>query len=75
LGFEQKLAKATEALAQTLQIDPAVAEKIVRAGFLSVEGIAEVDAEDLAGAVPDLDPVLLTEIHKKAQDLQTPAQS
>ena len=32
-GFEQKLAKATEALAASLQIEPAVAEKIVRAGF------------------------------------------
>src|SRR5271169_7009291 len=35
LGFEQKLAKASEALAQTLEVEPAVAEKIVRGGFLS----------------------------------------
>ena len=75
LGFEQKLAKATEALAQTLQIESAVAEKIVRAGFLSVEGVAEVDAEDLVSAVPDLDPALVAEIHKKARNLQGPAQS
>jgi N utilization substance protein A len=75
LGFEQKLAKATEALAQTLQIEPEVAEKIVRAGFLSVEGVAEVEAEDLVSAAPDLDPALVAEIHKKARSLQTPAQS
>ena len=73
LGFEQKLAKATEALAQSLEIEAAVAEKIVRAGFLSVEGIAEVDAEDLVSAVPDLDPALIAEIHKKARNLQPPA--
>jgi N utilization substance protein A len=75
LGFEQKLAKATEALAQALEIETAVAEKIVRAGFLSLEGVAEVDAEDLVNAVPDLDPALIAEIHKKARGLQPPAQS
>ena len=75
LGFEQKLAKATEALAASLQIEPAVAEKIVRAGFLSIEGVAEVDAEDLVGAAPDLDPALVAEIHKKARNLHPPAQS
>ena len=75
LGFEQKLAKATEALAQSLQIESDVAEKIVRAGFLSVEGIAEVDAEDLVSAVPDLDSALVAEIHKKAKNLQTPPQN
>jgi len=75
LGFEQKLAKATEGLAATLQIEPAVAEQIVRAGFLSVEGIAEVDAEDLVSAMPDLDPALIAEIHKKARNAQTPEQS
>jgi N utilization substance protein A len=75
LGFEQKLAKATELLAQTLELDPAVAEKIVRAGFASVEGIAEVDADDLVGAVPDVDPALITSIHEKAKGLQAPSQS
>jgi N utilization substance protein A len=74
-GFEQKLAKATEALAVSLQIDPAVAEKIVRAGFLSVEGIAEVDTEDLVNGAPDVDPALIAQIHEKARALQTPAQS
>jgi N utilization substance protein A len=67
LGFEQKLAKASEALAQSLQIDAPVAEQIVRGGFLSVEGIAEVEPDDLIGAVPDLDPALARQIHEKAR--------
>ena len=75
LGFEQKLAKATEALAQTLEVDPAVAEKIVRAGFLSVEGLAEVESNDLVDAVPDLDPAVARQIHEKARSLQSPVQS
>jgi N utilization substance protein A len=70
-GFEQKLAKATEALATSLQIEPALAEKIVRAGFLSVEGIAEVEAQDLIDGAPDVDPTLITQIHEKARALQT----
>ena len=74
-GFEQKLAKATEALAQSLQLEPAVAEQIVRAGFLSVEGIAEVEAQDLIDGAPDVDPALIAQIHEKARALQTPAQS
>jgi N utilization substance protein A len=75
LGFEQKLAKATEALVQTLKIEPAVAEQIVRGGFLSVEGIAEVEAEDIINELPDLDPALVRQIHEKARGLQPPAQS
>ena len=73
-GFEQKLAKTSEALAHALAIEPAVAEKIVRAGFPSVEGIAEVDAEDLVSSLLDMDAALVTEIHQKARNLQTPAQ-
>jgi len=75
LGFEQKLAKATELLAAGLQIEPAVAEQIVRAGFLSVEGIAEVDAGDLVSAVPDLDPAVVQQIHEKAREVKPAAQS
>jgi N utilization substance protein A len=67
IGFEQKLAKASEALAQSLQIEPALAEQFVRGGFLSAEGIAEVEIDDLIGAVPDLDPTVAREIHEKAR--------
>jgi len=52
LGFEQKLAKASEALALTLEIEAAVAEQIVRGGFLTVEGIAEVELDDFVGRCP-----------------------
>jgi N utilization substance protein A len=74
-GFEQKLAKATEALAASLQVEPTLAEKIVRAGFLSVEGIAEAEMQDVIDATPDVDPALVTQIHEKARALQTHAQS
>jgi N utilization substance protein A len=74
LGFEQKLAKASEALAAQLQIEPALAEQFVRGGFLSAEGIAEVEVDDLTGAVPDLDPAVAKQIHEKARS-QTAAPS
>jgi len=67
LGFEQKLAKASEALATSLEIELSVAEHIVRGGFLTVEGIAEVDEDDFLGAIPDLDPALVRGIHQKAR--------
>jgi N utilization substance protein A len=67
LGFEQKLAKASEALAQTLQIEQVLAEQFVRGGFLSAEGIAEVEVDDLTGAVPELDPAVARQIHEKAR--------
>src|ERR1700760_3486742 len=65
LGFEQKLAKASEALAQSLQIEAGVAEKIVRAGFLSAEGIAETELDDFTGAVAEagVDAAVATSIH------------
>ncbi|MCE0498757.1 MAG: transcription termination factor NusA [Methylacidiphilales bacterium] len=75
LDFEQKLAKASEALALTLEVEPAVAEKIVRGGFLSVEGIAEVGADDFIGAVPELDPDVARQIHEKARGLHGSPQS
>ena len=72
LGFEQKLAKAAEALAQTLQIEPSVAEKFVRGGFQSVEGIAEVEADEFVEAVPDADPAIARQVHEKARSLSAP---
>ena len=75
IGFEQKLAKATEGLVESLKIAPDIAEKIVRGGFHSVEGIAEVEAEDIINELPDLDPAIVTEIHEKARGLQSPVQS
>ena len=74
LGFEQKLAKATESLAQTLQIEQAVAERVVRAGFHSLDGIVEVEENDFVSALPDLDPSVVRQIHEKARSLHTPVQ-
>jgi N utilization substance protein A len=74
-GFEQKLAKAAEALALSLQIEPDVAKQLVRGGFQSVEGIAEVDADELVGANPDLDANLVRQIHEKARSMQAGAQN
>jgi N utilization substance protein A len=65
-GFEEKMAKATEALAHALEIEPAVAGQIVRAGFLSAEGIAEIPLEDFMAAVSEVSPELLKSIHAKA---------
>jgi N utilization substance protein A len=75
MGFKQQLAKATETLAATLELDPAIAEKIVFGGFQSVDSIAEVELDDIIGAVPDLDPEIARQIHEKAkaQQAQPPA--
>jgi N utilization substance protein A len=73
--FEQQIAKATEALAARLEIEPDVAKQLVRGGFQSVEGIAEVDADELVGANPDLDADLVRQIHEKARALQNQPQS
>ncbi len=47
-AFEQKIAQAITALAQSLQIDEETARSLARAGVNSVEGILEVDPEDIA---------------------------
>jgi hypothetical protein len=44
-----------------------LAEQFVRGGFLSAEGIAEVEVDDLTGAVPELDPEVARQIHEKAR--------
>jgi len=49
MAFEQKVREATEELARQLAIDAAVAETLVQAGIMSVEGVQAVDANDLIG--------------------------
>ncbi|CAF0695462.1 transcription termination factor NusA [Candidatus Methylacidithermus pantelleriae] len=61
-SFAAQLARAAEELAQALNIEPGIAEVLVRAGFVSPEAIAEADEEDLAAAVPSLDPALIQKI-------------
>ncbi len=47
IGFEEKVANAVAALAAIEGIGPARAEKLVHAGFLSLEGVQAADEEDL----------------------------
>ncbi|MBI3987330.1 MAG: transcription termination/antitermination protein NusA [Lentisphaerae bacterium] len=48
ISFEEKVAQAVETLAQIKGIDSNRAEKLVKAGFLTVEGIVEADLSDLS---------------------------
>ncbi len=54
IGFEEKVAMAVEHLAAVEGIGPEKAEKLVHAGFLTVEGILAADLDDLK-AVEDFD--------------------
>jgi N utilization substance protein A len=53
LGFEDKVAQAVEAIASIDGVDSTTADKLVHAGFLSLEDLLHVDAEDLAD-IPEL---------------------
>jgi N utilization substance protein A len=70
VGFEEKLQQAAQVLAQTLKIEEPLAATIVRGGFLTVEGIAEVSEEDFISAVPDQDPEAAKKWHQAALALQ-----
>jgi transcription termination/antitermination protein NusA len=48
-AFEQKIAQAITTLAKSLNIDEETARSLARAGVNSIEGILEVDPEDIAG--------------------------
>jgi N utilization substance protein A len=47
IGFEEKVANAIAALAAIEGIGPARAEKLVRSGFLTLEGLQAAEMEDL----------------------------
>ena len=47
IGFEEKVSLAIAGLAGIEGIGPALAEKLVHAGFLTVEGILAADVDDL----------------------------
>jgi N utilization substance protein A len=47
-AFEQKIAQAITTLAKTLKIDEETARSLARAGVNSIEGILEVDPDDIA---------------------------
>src|SRR5262249_34422345 len=66
MGFEEKLHKAAEALAAALQTDAATAAQVVRAGFLSVDGITEVEEDEFLAALPDLDKATAKHLREAA---------
>lgn len=66
MAFEDQFHKAAEKMAALLQVDVETASKVVRGGFLSVEGIVEADADEFASVLPDLDPEVAKKIHQTA---------
>lgn len=66
MAFEDQFLKAAEKMATALEVDVETASKVVRGGFLSVEGIVEADADEFASVLPDLDPELAKKIHQTA---------
>lgn len=66
LGFEEKVAKAVADLAAVEGIGEAWAEKLVHAGFLTLEGILAADVADLA-TVEGMDLETAQRIHAAAE--------
>ena len=65
-SFEDQKAEAIKTLADTFSISTAQATQLADAGFLTVDGILETDAEDFAAAT-GLDDVTATGIYAAAQ--------
>src|SRR5580692_3243182 len=65
-AFEQKIAQAITTLAKTLKIDEVTARSLARAGVNRIEGLLEVDPEDIAGIL-DVDVERAREIHDAAR--------
>lgn len=53
-SFEEKKGKTITSLSEILHIEPIIAEKLVNNGFLSVEGLKEIDASELS-AIPGIE--------------------
>ncbi|OGV50394.1 MAG: transcription termination factor NusA [Lentisphaerae bacterium GWF2_44_16] len=53
-SFEEKKGKTITNLSEILHIEPIIAEKLVNNGFLSVEGLKEIDASELS-AIPGME--------------------
>lgn len=66
MAFEEQLGKAAEKMAVVLATDLPTASHVVRAGFLSLEGIAEVDVNEFISALPELDPAIARTLHETA---------
>ncbi|SDU17132.1 NusA antitermination factor [Verrucomicrobium sp. GAS474] len=67
-NFAEQIAKAAGELALSLSIDAALADKIVHAGLVSAEAIAEVEEADFLDALPDIDPEVAKGVRKAALD-------
>ena len=67
-NFAEQIAKAAGELAASLSIDAVLADKIVHAGLVSAEAIAEVEEEDFLAALPEIDPEVAKGIRKAALD-------
>jgi N utilization substance protein A len=65
-AFEQKIAQAITTLAKALKIDEVTARSLARAGVNSIEGLLEVDPEDIAGIL-EVDVERAREIHESAR--------
>lgn len=65
-NFAEQLGKAAEVLALDLGIEKSIAEHVMRAGFNSIEAIAEVEEADLVEATPDVEPELLKQVRLNA---------
>jgi N utilization substance protein A len=65
-AFEQKIAQAITTLAKVLNIDEVTARSLARAGVNSIEGMLEVDPEDIAGIL-QVDVERAREIHDAAR--------
>ncbi len=64
-GFEQKLEEVVVSFTQLLDIDHDTAQKVVRAGFGSLEGLREAEVSDLKEALPDLSDEIIQKIRDK----------
>jgi N utilization substance protein A len=65
-NFAEQITKAASDLAAALSIEQAVAEQVIRAGLPTVEAIAELEEDDIIGALPDLDPEAAKAIRRTA---------
>jgi len=71
VSFEEKVAKAVEGLAGLEGVSRENAEALVKAGFLTVEGILAAETSDLA-EMADMDEETAKTIHAAAETAQHP---
>jgi transcription termination/antitermination protein NusA len=65
-NFAEQLGKAAELIALELGAEKEIAAHLVRAGFVNVEALAEVEEADLIEALPEIDAAKLGELRHAA---------